>query len=188
MSESKAPRRPGGRRPIPPLIFLIVLAILAVAVWWQVIRKNDDQTAKESAPCTLTASEQQLADLNNMGNIKVVVLNGSSQTGLAASIQAELTGRGFTVLSIGNANGSSYTSAGAIEYGTGSEFQASVVAAHFPDFQVDRSNHITDGSINVIAGQDYAGLADANTATQTVQGLVQEQAKIVAGCPAPEDE
>lgn len=186
MSESKAPRRPGGRRPIPPLIFLIVLAVLAVGVWWQVIRKDENASAQKSAPCTLTASEQQLAELNNMASIQVHVLNGSSKTGLAASIQAELTGRGFTVLDIGNANGAGYTSAGTIEYGTGSEFQASVLAAHFPDFAVDRSNHITDGSIHLIAGQEYAGIADANEATQKVQELVAAQAKIVAGCPSPE--
>lgn len=187
MSESKAPRRPGGRRPIPPLIFLVVLAILAVAVWWQVIRKNEDQTAKESAPCTLTASEQQIAELNNMASIQVYVLNATSQAGLAASIQAELTGRGFTVLDVGNENGSSFTTAGAIQYGSGSEFQASVLAAHFPDFEVDRSNHITDGSVHVIAGQDYGGIADPNIAAETVKGLVEAQAKIVAGCPAPKE-
>lgn len=186
MSETKAPRRPGGRRPIPPLIFLIVLAVLAVGVWWQVIRKDEDRSAKESAPCTLTASEEQLAELTNMGNTKIVVLNGSDTPGLAASIQAELTGRGFTVLEIGNAPGSGYTSAGTIEYGSGGEFQASVVAAHFPDFSVDRSNHITDGSVRVIAGQAYSTIADPNTAEQTVQGLIEEQAKVVAGCPPEE--
>lgn len=185
MSESKAPRRPGGRRPIPPLIFLVVLAILAVAVWWQVIRKNEDQAAKNSAPCTLTASQEQLAELGNMGAIQIHVLNGSAKAGLAASIQAELTGRGFTVLDIGNANSPSYTNAGTIEYGSGSEFQANVVAAHFPDFTLDRSNHITDGSVHVIAGQEYGGLADANEAGQKIQGLIAEQGKIVAGCPAP---
>jgi hypothetical protein len=187
VSESKAPRRPGGRRPIPPLIFLVVLAILAVAVWWQVIRKDEDQSAQQSAPCTLTASEQQIADLNNMANIQIHVLNGTDQAGLAASIQAELTGRGFTVLDIGNASGAGIPEAGTIRYGSGNQFQASVVAAHFPDFLVDRSNDITDGSIQLTAGQAYAGPADANAAAQTVQGLIADQAKIVAGCPSPED-
>lgn len=184
MSESKAPRRPGGRRPVPPLIFLLILAILALAVWWKVIRSDEEREAVANAPCTLTASEQQIADLNNMANIKVTVLNGSSQKGLAASIQNELVGRGFTVLKIGNAGGGGLPGAGKIEYGKGGEFHAQVLQAHFPDFEVDRSNDITDGTLIVTAGQAYAGLADPNAAAGTVKELVDKQAKIVAGCPS----
>ncbi|MFV0533701.1 MAG: LytR C-terminal domain-containing protein [Cumulibacter sp.] len=184
MSESKAPRRPGGRRPIPPLIFLIVLAVLAVGVWWQVIRKNDEQVAKQSAPCTMTASEEELAELKDLGKIQVVVLNGTDQTGLAASIESELTGRGFTVTEVGNADDGTYSTAGTIRYGTGSKFQADLVAANFPDFDVDRSNHITDGTIHVIAGTAYNGIADANQSTQTIDKLVAAEGKVQAGCPA----
>lgn len=186
MSPSKAPRRPGGRRPVPPLIFLLILAILALAVWWNVIRRDEDRQATDNAACTLTANEQQIADLSNMGNIQVHVLNGSQQAGLAASIQAELAARGFTVLDIGNYGGDDGVGgAGRIEYGSGSEFKAQVLQKHLPDFEVDRSNDITDGSLNVIAGQTYAGLGDVNAATTAVQELVQEEGAYVAGCPRP---
>ncbi|WP_153505922.1 LytR C-terminal domain-containing protein [Cumulibacter manganitolerans] len=184
MSQSKAPRRPGGRRPVPPLIFLLILAILALAVWWKVIRKDEARSIAASATCTLSASQDQIAQLTNMGNIKVHVLNGSAQKGLAASIQTELAGRGFTVLDIGNAGGGGQPGAGKIEYGKGSEFQAAVLQAHLTGFEVDRSNQITDGSLTVIAGQEFAGLADANQAGTTVKGLVDKQARIVAGCPS----
>lgn len=184
MSESKAPRRPGGRRPLPPLIFLLILAILALAVWWKVIRKDEENAVAKNAPCTLTASEQQIADLSNMGNIKVHVLNGSAQKGLAASIQAELVGRGFTVLDIGNAAGEGVSSAGTIQYGKGSEFQAEVLQQHLTGFVIDRAPQITDGSLTVTAGQEYAGLADPNAASAAVKALIDKQAKVVAGCPS----
>ena len=183
MSESKAPRRPGGRRPVPPLIFLLILAILALAVWWKVIRKDEDRSTAANATCTLTANQEQIAQVSNMGNIKIHVLNGSGQKGLAAAIQTELGGRGFTVLDIGNA-GSDQSGAGKIEYGKGSEFQASVLQAHLTGFEIDRSTQITDGTLTVTAGQDYAGLADANQAAAAVKQLVDAQAKVVAGCPS----
>ncbi|GAB3299402.1 hypothetical protein EK0264_17865 [Epidermidibacterium keratini] len=188
MSESKSPRRPGGRRPVPPLIFLLVLAILALFVWWKVIRTDEDRTKAESAPCTLSASPEQLAQLQNMGNIQINVLNGSSQSGLAASIQAELVSRGFTVLDIGNApSDQAVSTAGKVIYPSGKAFEANVVAANFVDFEIERSTAITDGTLTVIAGQAYGGPADPNQSSQEVTSLIEEQAKIVAGCPAPSE-
>lgn len=183
MSESKTPRRPGGRRPIPPLIFLVVLAILALGVWWKVIRTDEESSTASKASCTLTANEQQLADLGNLGNIKVHVLNGSGKTGLAATIQAELAGRGFAVLDIANAE-SGYPGVGKIEYGTGNEFQAQMLQQHLAGFDIDRSNQITDGTLAVTAGQQFTALADPNAAATGVQEIVAKQGKIVAGCPS----
>lgn len=186
MSESKAPRRPGGRRPIPPLIFLVVLAVLALGVWWQVIRKDETRSAEANAPCTLTASAEEIAELSNLGNIQLNVLNGSQTNGLAASIQADLNGRGFTTLEIGNVGGAGQAGAGKIEYGSGYAFEAHVVAAHFEGFAIERSNHVTDGTLTVIAGQEYAGMVDVAAAEEAVAKLVDEEAKVVAGCSPAE--
>lgn len=189
MSETKKPRRPGGRRPVPPLIFLLVLAVLALFVWWKVIRTDEDRTAANNAPCTLTASDEQVAQLSNMGNIQVHVLNGSSQAGLAASLQTELAGRGFTVLDIGNApSDQAVDTAGKIIYPSGKEFEGKVLQAHLTGFEIERSRAITDGTLTVIAGQTYGGIADPSQASAAVTPLIEEQAKIVAGCPAPEDD
>ena len=42
------PERPpvrarSGRRPIPPLIFLLVLALAALGVWWNVLRQDAER-------------------------------------------------------------------------------------------------------------------------------------------------
>lgn len=185
LSESKPPRRPGGRRPVPPLIFLLVLAILALAVWWKVIRSDEDQQVAANAPCTLTATPEQIATLQNMANIRVYVLNGSDQTGLAASIGNELTARGFTVLDIGNApSDAGVGGAGKIQYGPGAKFAADVLNAQFNGFEVERITSITDGTITLTAGQSFQGLIDPNVAQPVVNDLITAEASVLAGCPS----
>ena len=42
----RPPVRPrSGRRPLPPLIFLLVLAVAAGAVWWNVLRQDSERKA-----------------------------------------------------------------------------------------------------------------------------------------------
>ena len=185
MSDSKPPRRPGGRRPVPPLIFLLVLAILALAVWWKVIRSDEDEQVAANAPCTLTATPEQLATLQNMANIRVHVLNGSSQKGLAASIGNELTARGFTVLDIGNApSDAGVGGSGKIQHGPGGKFAADVLAAQLNEFEVERIPSISDGTITLTAGQTYKGMIDPNVAQPVVNDLITAEASVLAGCPS----
>ena len=37
-------RARSGRRPLPPLIFLLVLALAALGVWWKVMQQHEAQT------------------------------------------------------------------------------------------------------------------------------------------------
>lgn len=187
LDQQRHVRRPGGRRPVPPLIFLLILAILALAVWWKVIRKDETTRSAEAAGCTKTASSQVITELSNMAAIRVHVLNGSTQQGLAASIQAELTARGFTVLDIGNYQADrSITSAGEIHYGPKGEFGARVLKHETVGFELVSVPSTTDDAVTLIAGQGYKGLVTPEKAAPQVKKEIEDEGKIKAGCTRDE--
>ncbi|MEO6955908.1 MAG: LytR C-terminal domain-containing protein [Antricoccus sp.] len=181
-AEQRPARRPGGRRPIPPLIFLLVLAILALGVWWKVIHKNEKASSTPAA-CSSSASPDVVAKLATVSTIKVHVQNGSSQAGLAAAIGTELTGRGFTVLDIGNAPGNAeITTAGQIQYGPKGDFAAAVLSHEMMGFELVMIKSIADDSVTVVAGQAYQGMTDPTKAAALVKLEAERQGKIQAGC------
>ena len=45
-------RARSGRRPLPPIIFLVVLAVAALVVWWNVFRTDASQEARQEAACS----------------------------------------------------------------------------------------------------------------------------------------
>lgn len=183
LEQQRRVRRPGGRRPVPPLIFLLILAILALAVWWKVIRKDEATQVNNAAGCTKTASSQVIAELGNMAAIKVHVLNGSTQQGLAAAIQADLTGRGFSVLDIGNYSGDTpITNAGQIRYGPKGEFAARVLQHQTVDFELITAPTVKDDTVTLIAGQGYKGLVTPEKAAPLVKKEIETEGKIKAGC------
>jgi hypothetical protein len=52
MRTERPPVRPrSGRRPLPPLIFLLVLALAALGVWWNVLRQEKQEIAEEAEAC-----------------------------------------------------------------------------------------------------------------------------------------
>jgi hypothetical protein len=92
-------RARSGRRPIPPLIFLLVLALAAAGVWWNVLRQHEAQSADKAEAC---ATAQQAPPSLDPTTLSVRVLNATDRGGLAQQVAAELQGRGFTVAEIGN--------------------------------------------------------------------------------------
>ncbi|PRZ43656.1 LytR cell envelope-related transcriptional attenuator [Antricoccus suffuscus] len=187
LEQQRQVRRPGGRRPVPPLIFLLILAILALAVWWKVIRKDEASQVNKAAGCTKTASSQVIAELSNMAAIKVHVLNGANQQGLAAAIQADLTGRGFSVLDIANYSGDTpITSAGEIRYGPKGEFAARVLQHQTVDFELITAPTVKDDTVTLIAGQGYKGLVTPEKAAPLVKKEIETEGKVKAGCTREE--
>jgi hypothetical protein len=92
-------RARSGRRPLPPLIFLLVLALAAAGVWWNVLRQHAAQSADKADAC---ATAQQAPPSLDPTTLSVRVLNATDRGGLAQQVAAELQGRGFTVAEIGN--------------------------------------------------------------------------------------
>src|SRR3712207_7797775 len=86
------PERPpvrarSGRRPIPPLIFLLVLALAALGVWWNVLRQDAERRETEAAACSSAAAAIPSLD---PATVNVRVLNASDLSGRAGQVAEAL--------------------------------------------------------------------------------------------------
>src|SRR3954449_8973896 len=84
----RRPARPpvrarSGRRPIPPLIFLLVLCLAALFVWWNVFGDEAERERSKEAACASTAAAVPSLD---PGTVTVRVLNASDISGLASKV------------------------------------------------------------------------------------------------------
>ncbi|WP_346619061.1 LytR C-terminal domain-containing protein [Blastococcus montanus] len=97
---ARPPVRPrSGRRPLPPLIFLLVLAVAAGAVWWNVVEQDREQRAAEAAACEVAEEAPPSLD---PASVTVRVLNATDQGGLAQTVAGDLQARGFAVTEVAN--------------------------------------------------------------------------------------
>jgi hypothetical protein len=152
-----------GRRPLPPLIFLLVLALAALATWWYVLRQEEKQDAQEveacqsaeaAAPPTLAPSEVHLR-----------VLNATETAGLATTVKDSLVERGFVVDEVGNdATGRTVTGVGELRHGPRGADPAELVRLYVPgagDFLDTRA----DATVDVVLGPEFSTLASAEDIT-----------------------
>ncbi|NTW40199.1 MAG: LytR C-terminal domain-containing protein [Cellulomonadaceae bacterium] len=97
------------------------------------------------------------------GAIQAAVLNGSGRTGLAAETAADLAARGFVVSSTGNYP-ATLTGSAQSTFG-----EAGLAAAYTLASQVDtpvlRLDLRTDATIDLVLGEQFAGLVDPATIT-----------------------
>ncbi|RBY83549.1 LytR family transcriptional regulator [Geodermatophilus sp. TF02-6] len=98
-TDRPAVRPRSGRRPIPPLIFLLVLALAALAVWWNVLQDEQRHDAAQEAACTTASAAPPSLDPSTLS---VRVFNATDTAGLAQTVAAELQNRGFVVEEIAN--------------------------------------------------------------------------------------
>lgn len=159
----RPPVRPrSGRRPLPPLIFLLVLAIAALATWWYVLRQEKQQVAQEEQACQSAEAAPPSLD---PGTVHLRVLNATDTAGLATTVGASLTERGFVVDEIGNDDsGRTVTGVGEIRYGPAGKETASFVHVYVPDagdFQDIRA----DQTVDVVIGPDFSTLATPEEVT-----------------------
>jgi hypothetical protein len=92
-------RARSGRRPIPPLIFLLVLALAGAGVWWYVLRQDAEREAVQEQACE--TAEQAPPSLDP-ASVSVRVFNATDQAGLAQAVADQLAQLGFTVAEIAN--------------------------------------------------------------------------------------
>lgn len=106
-------------------------------------------TATPSAPAAATAADQ--------GSTTLVVLNGTTTSGLAAKASAALAAAGWKVTSTGDA-GTTGTTATIVYYQQ--ESQAAVaqgIAKSLGTTAVQRSAAFPNADVSVVLGADYAG-------------------------------
>jgi hypothetical protein len=135
MRTERPPVRPrSGRRPLPPLIFLLVLALAALGVWWNVLRTEEnkkDEAAGQSEACA--TEEAAAAPALDPATVNVRVLNATDVAGLATDVADELRARGFVVDEVANdQSGRDVAGPGEIRHGSRGNEAAAYMALLMP--------------------------------------------------------
>jgi LCP family protein required for cell wall assembly len=97
--------------------------------------------------------------------VNVDVENGNGISGAASQAGSDLTGRGFNVVSTGDASNFDYTSS-IIEYAAASDLPAvNTLKAQIPGAQVEQNSSLTPGTIELIVGSTFNGLGPQPTSS-----------------------
>jgi LytR cell envelope-related transcriptional attenuator len=199
------------RKPIPAIIIVVVLGIAAVVVWTKVIARASDVDAAvacppavststtptaaakatpKPAPKTKTAADTLLPydALDKIApvpaaDIKIQVLNASTQRGAALQATNQLQQDGFQVAS--PSNDPLYPSQnmqcrGQIRFGANGESAARTISLLVPCTQLVRDNR-QDATVDLAIGSDFTGVAPNSQAQQAMREL----ATWAARHPAP---
>lgn len=105
--------------------------------------------------------------------ITVTVYNGTTVTGLAAKVAAELTADGFTVTGTATASSQDHSTT-VIEYGPEHKSQAQTVARAFPGAGIQP---VPGAAINVVVGQSYQGGSAASPQPSAIPKDIAEGAR-----------
>lgn len=183
-------RRVTSRRPIPPLIFLVILAVIALGVWFKVLQTDQARSSSETdvcpAPPTVTALDP--------ASIQIRVLNATDTAGLAAQVSAEVVGRGFSVTETDNdRSGRTVLGVGELRYGGRGADKAAFVALFVPGITLVRDTR-ADDLIDIVLGPEYVGLATPEAiaiaiatpvAPTDIACSTADPSQTVSGDPAP---
>jgi len=166
-------RARSGRRPIPPIIFLLVLAIGALVVWFNVFRTESTKEARQEAACSTAA---QAAPSLDPTTINLRVLNATDQQGLAGQVAGALQQLGFIVDEIANdSSGREVTGVGEVRHGPRGADTARYVALYLTgatDYEDTRATAVVD----LVIGPDFTGLATVEDVTAALQTGASAQA------------
>ena len=154
----RPPVRPrSGRRPLPPLIFLLVLALAALATWWYVLRQEDQKATQAEQACQ--SAEAAAPPSLDPSTVHLRVFNATDTAGLATTVGDSLTARGFAVDEVANdPSGRTVTGVGELRHGPRGVEAAKYMAVYLPgagDFQDTRATTVVD----VVIGPDFTTLA-----------------------------
>jgi hypothetical protein len=149
-------RARSGRRPLPPLIFLLVLAVAATGVWIYVLRHTSGQQNAAAAAC---ASAQPAAPSLAPGSVTVRVLNATDTKGLANTVAADLHARGFVVGPPDNdRSGRKVTGIGEIRHGKPGVRAARYLAVYVPGAK-DYLDSRATATVDLVIGPTFKQLA-----------------------------
>ena len=155
-TDRSAVRPRSGRRPIPPLVFLLVLALAALVVWWNVFDTEGEIQAEEAEACASASAAPPSLDPTT---VSLRVLNATDTAGLAQTVAASLQERGFVVEEIANdPTEREVTGVGELRHGPRGNEAATYVALFLPgagDLLDVRATAVVD----FVIGPDFAGLA-----------------------------
>jgi hypothetical protein len=162
----RPPVRPrSGRRPIPPLVFLLVLAIAALAVWWNVLREDSERQATAAAACSSAAAAIPSLD---PAKVAVRVLNASDTKGQAQRVANALENRGFEIAEVGNdGTNREVTGAGEVRYGPRGRDAARFVSLQQPGATLFQDTRATS-TVDLVIGPEWSQLASPEQVEQAL--------------------
>jgi hypothetical protein len=152
-------RRPAGvrrRRPLPALIFLLVLALGALVVWWNVLTDEHARTDAQAAACSIASAAPPSLDPST---VTLRVYNASDQAGKANEVANVLQERGFVVAEIANdPTNNEVTGVGELRFGAAGADAASYVKLFLPG-ATERKDTRADALVDLVIGPEFTGLA-----------------------------
>jgi hypothetical protein len=153
----RPPVRPrSGRRPLPPLIFLLVLALAGLAVWWHAIAQDSDRQKAQAAACATVEAAPPSLDPTT---ITVRVFNATDEAGLAQTVADDLKNRGFTIAEIANdTSGRKVTGTGEVRYGRRGQDAAAYLRVYLPGAGKYLDTR-ADAKVDLVIGPDFSALA-----------------------------
>ena len=155
-TDRSAVRPRSGRRPIPPLVFLLVLALAALVVWWNVFDTEGEIQAEEAEACASASAAPPSLDPTT---VSVRVLNATDTAGLAQTVAASLQERGFVVDEIANdPTEREVTGVGELRYGPRGREAAGFVALFVPGAGEFLDTRAT-AQVDVVIGPEFGTLA-----------------------------
>ncbi|MEU2611711.1 LytR C-terminal domain-containing protein [Micromonospora sp. NPDC007271] len=168
---------------------LVVVGLLAVvALVFVVVAVVRDTQSKAGTGKDCPAG-WPLADvtLRDRKDVKINVLNGSDQPGVAGNVADEFRNRKFQVKKVGNAP-KAVDDVAVLRYGPKGVGSAHLLRAYFldnadPQFDIKR----TDDTVDVILGNGFQQLATTTEVNQSLGDLGSPVAP-AGTCPAPVDQ
>ncbi|MCW2583858.1 MAG: putative secreted alanine rich protein [Klenkia sp.] len=168
-------RSRSGRRPIPPLIFLLVLALAALGVWWNVLRDAQEAEAAQAAACTTAAEAPPALD---PASLQLRVLNATDQAGLAQTVATTLQSRGFVVTEVLNDDSelrAEVTGVGSLRFGPRGAEAARYVELFLPGAGEQPDTRATS-VVDLVVGPEFVELATPEQVAATLSPVARAEA------------
>lgn len=135
-----------------------LLLLVGLAGLWA----SRDEPAPVAAACpspTASSSAQPSpAALPAPGQVRVVLLNGTSRQGLASVVAEQLRGRGFVVVGAGNAP-SALAGPSVVTYSAGGQGAAEQLRRYVAGSRVAGAGPVASGAVQLVLGGDFRRLA-----------------------------
>lgn len=160
-----------------PVIFLLVLALAALGVWWNVFRDAEAIAQDNAAACSTAAQAPTALD---PATVQLRVFNATDTAGLAQTVATTLQSRGFSVTEISNdpsPRRAEVTGVGELRYGPRGASTAAFVGLYLPGAGTYQDTR-ADATVDLVIGPQFTELA----AQEVVDATLGAEASASASC------